>query len=166
MQMSCWVSELDKLRIVGPVGYSQMVRKGRVFFGHCLTGFCCSLMWPRWSAGRWCQVVERLGWAGPPRWRGLRICSWFARVDALLAVFLSSAATTRVATSSDVERMHSSARVVWKSNKGEARLENELQESNDAIGSGFNCQPVNALVSESKMKLAAVKSLMNCRLWR
>ena len=106
------------------------------------------------------------GWAGPGLRGGAGSASAVgsARVDALLAVFLSSAATTRVATSSDVERMHSSARVVWKSNKGEARLENELQESNDAIGSGFNCQPVNALVSESKMKLAAVKSLMNCRL--
>ena len=31
MRMSCWVSELDKSRIVGPVGYSQMVREGRVY---------------------------------------------------------------------------------------------------------------------------------------
>ena len=84
-------------------------------------------------------MVERLGWAGPPRRRGLGVRGWSAGVDALLAVFLSSAATTRVATSSDVGRMYSSARVVWKSNKGEARLENALQESNDAIGSGLNC---------------------------
>ena len=39
----------------------------------------------------------------------------------------------------DVERTRSSARVVWKNNKGESRLKNELQESNDAIGSGLNC---------------------------
>ena len=115
---------------------------------------------PRGGA-RWLR-----GWAGPGLRGGAGSASAVGLRELMRFWLFSSLRLPRLVwlLRPDVERTRSSARVVWKSNKGEARLENELQESNDAIGSGLNCQPVNALVSESKMKLAAVKSLMNCRL--
>ena len=106
------------------------------------------------------------GWAGPGLRGGAGSASAVGLRELMRFWLFSSLRLPRLVwlLRPDVERTRSSARVVWKSNKGEARLKNELQESNDAIGSDLNCQHVNTLVSESKMKLTAVKSLMNCRL--
>ena len=41
----------------------------------------------------------------------------------------------------DVERTRSSARVVWKSNRGEARLENELRRAMTLLAQALTVNP-------------------------